>query len=76
MEIFTRIGRLIRVRNSQVKKYPYQNNSYLAVWIKDKDGNNPQCLLFTDMEISRAIRRAADHKEDLTERSWTSNLLD
>jgi len=76
MSILTRLGRIIRVTNNKIKSFSHESDSYLAVWVKDGDGLNPRCLLFTDTELVRAEMRAAKNKEDLTERSWISKLID
>jgi hypothetical protein len=83
MSIFTRIGRLVRVKNTQPKDVSHplraianENTSYISVWVKDADGVNPRCLLFTDVEIHRAEARGQKNKEDQTKRSWLSKLLD
>jgi hypothetical protein len=76
MKLFTRIGRLLRVTNTKTKSFSHESDSYIAVWVKEADGCNPRCLLFTDNEISRAEGRANRNAEDLTERSWISKLID
>jgi len=76
MKILTRIGKLVRVQNTKTKAFAHESDSYNAVWVKDADGCNPRCLLFTDNELSRAEGRAARNPEDLTERSWISKLID
>jgi hypothetical protein len=74
MEIFTRLGRLVRVKNTNKKGYSGEREDFIAVWVKGKNG--PKCLLFTDGEIERAETRAAKNPEDLTKRSWISEILD
>lgn len=74
IEIFTRLGRLIRVKNTKKKGYTGEREDFIAVWVKG--GSETKCLLFTDGEIERAEARAEKNKEDLTKRSWISNLLD
>ena len=84
MSIFTRIGRLVRVKNYQstkdashpVKTLSSENPTFISVWVKDADGVNPRCLLFTDWEIHRAEARGSKHKESHTKRNWLSKLLD
>lgn len=73
-EIFTRLGRLVRVQNTNKKGYVGERESFVAVWVKGKEG--AKCLLFTDGEIERAEARAQKNSEDLTKRSWISELLD
>jgi len=75
MSIFTRLGRIVRVKNTKAKSFNHESDSYLALWVADGDGENRRCLLFTDNEISRAESRAFK-SEDLTKRSWISKLVD
>lgn len=74
MEIFTRLGRLIRVKNTKTKSFSHESDSYLCVWVKDGDEYKP--LLFTDSEIARAETRALKNEEDLTKRSLISEIID
>ena len=76
MEVFTRLGRLLRVKNTKTKSFTHESDSYIAVWVSDWDGKNKRCILFTDAEIARAEGRGQRNPEDLTERSWISKLLD
>jgi len=76
MEILTRLGRLLRVKNTKTKSFTHENDTYIAVWVSDWDGANKRCILFTDREITRAEERAQKNSEDLTERSLISKLLD
>lgn len=75
-EIFTRLGRIVKVDNIKTKAFSNESASYLCIWVKDADGCNPRCLLFTENEISKAEMRAYKNAEDLTQRSWISKLLD
>lgn len=74
MEIFTRLGRLVRVKNTKTKSFSHESDHYVSVWVKDKDV--PKCLLFTQSEIDKAEYRASRNSEDLTKRSLISKLLD
>ena len=74
--MFTRLGRLVRVKNTKTKAFAHESDSYISVWISDIDGQNKRCILFTDAEVARAEHRAQKNNEDLTERSWISKLLD
>lgn len=74
IEIFTRLGRLVKVKNTKKKGYTGERENFIAVWVKDLEG--AKCLLFTDGEIERAEARAEKNSEDLTKRSWISCLLD
>jgi hypothetical protein len=67
-------GRLIKVWNTKRK-----GNSkpwYTSVWVEDADGSNERCLLFTVKEIERAAKRADKNREDLTNKSFLTDLLD
>jgi hypothetical protein len=72
----TRIGRVVRVKNTKTKAFSHESDTYLAVWVKDADGVNARCLLFTDSEISKAEIRGYKNEEDQPKRSWISKLLD
>ena len=74
MEIFTRLGRLVKVKNTKAKAFSHESDSYIAVWVKDDEGS--KCLLFTENELSKAEHRALKNEEDLTQRSLISKLLD
>jgi hypothetical protein len=76
MSVLTRLGKLIRVTNTKTKSFSHESDSYIAVWVKEEDGSNPRCLLFTDNELTRAEGRANRNAEDLTGRSWVSKLID
>lgn len=75
MEIFTRLGRLVRVKNTKTKSFSHESDYYISVWVKDAK-DDVKCLLFTESEIDRAEHRASKNAEDLTKRSWISKLLD
>jgi hypothetical protein len=72
----TRIGRILRVKNTKTRSFSHESESYLAVWVKDADGLNARCLLFTDSEIAKGEARALKNEEDHPKRSWISKLLD
>lgn len=67
-------GRLIRVENTERTFGSAQ--VYIAVQVEDADGTNERCLLFTEKEIKAAQERADKNKEDLTNRSLFTDLLD
>ena len=120
-----KLGQLIRVKN--LKKRLHENEIYVSLQVKNEDGCDERCLLFTEIEISdmekisgeflkllkdgfiykcvlgkretniirvknyegedkflrvsktqlkRAERRAELNKEDLTEKSFFTNLFD
>jgi hypothetical protein len=67
-------GRLIRVENTD--RTFGSADVYVAVQVEDADGSNERCLLFTEKEIQAAQERADNNKEDLTTKSFFTNLLD
>lgn len=67
-------GRLIRVQNTD--KTFGSSDVYIAVQVEDADGSNERCLLFTEKEIQSAQERADKNKEDLTTKSFLTDLLD
>ena len=76
MSVLTRLGRILRVTNNKTKSFSHESDSYLAVWLKDGDGENPRCFLFTDTELHRAETRAKKNPDDLTGRNWISKMID
>lgn len=69
-------GRLIKVWNTEKKKFSNAKTWYISVWVEDADGKNERCLLFTDKEIETAEKRAAANQEDLTSKGFFTNALD
>jgi hypothetical protein len=69
-------GRLIRVWNTEKPKFSNANSWYTSVWVEDANGKNERCLLFTAKEIERAEHRAKKNKEDLTKKTFFTDLLD
>jgi hypothetical protein len=67
-------GRLIRVENTE--KTFGSADVYIAVQVEDADGSNERCLLFTEKELEAAQERADNNKEDLTTKSFLTDLLD
>jgi hypothetical protein len=67
-------GRLIRVENTE--RTFGSADVYVAVQVENADGSNERCLLFTEKEIQAAQERADKNKEDLTNRSFITDLLD
>lgn len=67
-------GRIIEVDNTE--RVFGSALKYNAVWVEDFDGDNERCLLFTEDEIKVAEERAAKNIEDLTKRSFVTDLLD
>ena len=73
-QVKVKAGRLIKVWNTLKKKN--ENKGYVSVWVEDADGTNERCLLFTEKEIQRAELRATKNLEDLTSKSFLTNLVD
>lgn len=67
-------GRLIRVENTE--RTFGSADVYIAVQVENADGSDERCLLFTEKEIQAAQERADKNKEDLTNRSFITDLLD
>ena len=67
-------GRLIRVQNTE--RTFGSSDVYIAVQVEDADGSNERCLLFTEKEIQAAQERADKNKEDLTTKSFITDMLD
>jgi hypothetical protein len=67
-------GRLIRVQNTE--RTFGSADVYIAVQVENADGSDERCLLFTEKEIQAAQERADKNKEDLTNRSFLTDLLD
>lgn len=75
-KIKVKAGRLIKVFNKNKPKFSNANDCYTAVWVENEKGKQEKCLLFTEKELERAAYRASRNKEDLTEKSWFSDLTD
>lgn len=69
--IFARLGRLIVVPSTKTKN-PHEY--YRAVLVEEK--GHVHCLLFTEIEIMNAKKRAKSNPEDIIFRSFKSELLD
>jgi hypothetical protein len=67
-------GRLIRVENTE--RTFGSADVYVAVQVENADGSDERCLLFTEKEIQAAQERADKNKEDLTNKSFLTNVLD
>jgi len=75
-KVKVKAGRLIRVWNEDRKKFSNSKLEYISVWVEDADGKNERCLLFTDNEIKVAEERAEKNLEDLTDKSFFTDLID
>lgn len=67
-------GRLISVSNKD-RKFG-SALEYFALWVEDSNGKNERCLLFTEDEIKKAEERANRNPEDLTKKSFLTDLFD
>lgn len=74
MELFTRLGRLVKVKNTKTKSFTNENDEYISVLVKfDSD---VRCLMFTETELAKALNRADKNIEDQPKQSWLSKILD
>ena len=73
-EIFTRLGKLIRVRNKKATNFTNENDTYLNVLVKHE--GKVKSFMFTDAELVKAEARAEKNKEDQIKQSLISKLLD
>ena len=69
-------GRLIKVPNTKRPKFSNANTEYYAIFVEDANGDNERCLLFTENEIKSAEYRACRNIEDLTQKSFWTDLWD
>jgi hypothetical protein len=67
-------GRVVKVDNTE--RVFGSASEYYAVWVEDADGKNERCLLFTEMELITAQNRANVNLEDLTEKTFLTDLTD
>ncbi|MFO0449004.1 MAG: hypothetical protein ACK52I_10165 [Pseudomonadota bacterium] len=74
IEIYTRLGRLKRIKNQKTKTFSNENEEYISVLVKT--GKSVKCLMFTDAELSKALARGEKNKEDQIQQSWISKILD
>ena len=72
----TKAGRLIRVWNTERKKFSREARQYTAVWVEDQDGKNERCWLLTDKDIERLEYRSKRNIEDWTKKGFWTNLID
>lgn len=73
-ETFTRIGRLVRVKNKKSTTFTNENDTYLTVLVKMN--GKVKSIMLTDAELSKALARAEKNKEDQVKQSWISKILD
>jgi hypothetical protein len=73
-ETFTRIGKVIRVKNKKATNFTNENDTYLTVLVKINGEVKP--LMFTDIEFLKAEVRGQKNKEDQVKQSWISKILD
>jgi hypothetical protein len=75
-QVRVKAGRLIKVWNTEKKKFSNAKPWYISVWVEDADGKNERCLLFTQKEIEAAEKRAAANQGDLTSKGFFTNIID
>ena len=73
-ETFTRIGKVIRIKNKKSTNFTNENDTYLTVLVKIN--GKVKSLMFTDVELAKAESRAEKNKEDQVKQSWISKILD
>jgi len=73
-ETFTRIGKVIRIKNKKATNFTNENDSYLTVLVKVN--GKVKSLMLTDVEFAKAESRAEKNKEDQVKQSWISKILD
>jgi hypothetical protein len=69
-------GRLIKVWNTDRKKFSNEAKQYTAVYVEDANGKNERCWLLTDKEIERLNYRSERNKEDWLKKDFLTDLLD
>ena len=75
-QVKVKAGRLIKVWNTEKKKFSNAKPWYISVWVEDANGKNERCLLFTEKELQAAEKRAAANQEDLTSKGFFTNLTE
>lgn len=75
-KVKVKAGRLIRVWNTEKKKFSKEAPLYVSVWVEDANGKNERCLLFTEKEIQRAEKRSSKNAEDLTTKGFFTDIVD
>lgn len=73
--MFTRIGKLLTIKNQKSKSFSNENDSYKTVLVKEESGN-VICLMFTEAELAKAEIRAKKNVEDQPKQNWISKLID
>ena len=73
--MLTRLGRLVRIKNTKTKSFSHENDSYHAILVKTPTGA-VRCLMFTDAELVKAEARGDKNTEDQPIQSWISRLID
>ncbi len=73
-ETFTRLGRLIRIKNKKSTTFTNENDTYLTVLVKQN--GKVKALMFTDVELLKAELRAEKNKEDQLKQSLISQIID
>ena len=71
----TRIGRLVKIKNTKTKSFSNENETYNAVLVKTESGEI-RCLMLTDVELLKAETRGSKNDEDSLQQSFISKILD
>lgn len=70
-----RLGKVLTVKNQKTKSFSHESDTYKAVLVKTEDGE-VECLMFTEMELTKAKARGKKNTEDQLKQSWISRILD
>ncbi len=73
-ETFTRLGRVVRIKNKKSTTFTNENDTYLAVLVKIN--GKVKTLMFTDVELTKAETRGEKNKEDKLKQSLISQIID
>lgn len=75
-DVKVKLGRMIRVYNTERKAFSNAKKYYIAIPVESADGDDEEILLFTPNAIEVARHRAKRNPEDLPEKSWWTDLVD
>lgn len=71
-----KLGRLIRVENTNVPKFSNAKKEYFSLQVEDADGDNERCWFLTDKDVERLDLRSQRNKEDWTKKGFLIDILD
>jgi hypothetical protein len=75
-KVKVKMGRMILVENTKRPKFSNAKRRYIALQVEAADGGSEECLLFTENEIQLARYRAHKNEEDLTDKSFFTDMMD